>query len=65
MTISEIDYLLTVDYLKKTLDKGDKYLAYGDWIAVCTLEDLKSLSLSELIVMRENIALKTPRIVIL
>ncbi|REC79473.1 hypothetical protein DRF60_06520 [Chryseobacterium elymi] len=64
MTISEIDYLLTVDYLKKTLDKGDKYLAYG-WIAVCTLEDLKSLPTSGLIVMRQNIALKTPRIVIL
>lgn len=65
MTISEIDYLLTVDYLKKTLDKGDKYLVYGDWIAVCTLEDLKSLSLSGQFVMRQNIALKTPRIVIL
>lgn len=43
MTISEHDYLLTMDYLKKTLDKGDKYLAYDDWIELCTLEDLKSL----------------------
>jgi hypothetical protein len=35
--------LLTLNYLKKTLNKGDKYLAYGDWIAIHTLEDLKSL----------------------
>ncbi|RQO37698.1 hypothetical protein DBR39_12475 [Chryseobacterium sp. KBW03] len=43
MTISEYDYLLTIDYLKRTLDKGERYLAYGDWITLCTLEDLKSL----------------------
>ncbi|ASE62065.1 hypothetical protein CEQ15_11460 [Chryseobacterium indologenes] len=43
MTISENDYLLTLNYFKKTLDKGDKYLAYGDWIELCTLEDLKTL----------------------
>lgn len=43
MTISENDYLLTIEYLKDTLDNGDQYLACGDLIALSTLEDLKSL----------------------
>lgn len=43
MTFLENDYKLTMDYLKRALDKGDKYLAYGDWIALCTPEGLKSL----------------------